>query len=67
MLAEAEMDISLEDARPLIIGALLAVLLVGPALSGHGVSPVEAGRPQLLTPERGPDPPGCRRNRAPGE
>ena len=46
------MDISLEDARPLIIGAFITVLLVGLALLGHGVSPVEAGRPQLLTPER---------------
>ena len=46
------MDISLKDARPFISGALLTVLLVGLALLGHGVSPVEAGRPQLLTPER---------------
>jgi len=46
------MDISLEDARPFVIGALITVLLVGLALLGHGVSPVEAGRPQLLTPER---------------
>ena len=52
MLEEAQMDISLEDARPLIIGAFITVLLVGLALLGHGVSPVEAGRPQLLTPER---------------
>ncbi len=46
------MDISLEDARPFVIGALITVLLVGLALLGHGVSPVEADRPQLLTPER---------------
>lgn len=46
------MDISLEDARPFVIGAFITVLLVGLALLGHGVSPVEAGRPQLLTPER---------------
>jgi hypothetical protein len=46
------MDINLKDARPFAIGALLAALLIGLALLGHGVSPVEAGRPQLLTPER---------------
>ena len=46
------MDISLEDARPVAIGALVVALLVGLALLGHGVSPIEAGRPQVLTPER---------------
>jgi hypothetical protein len=46
------MDISLEDARPVAIGALVVGLLIGLALLGHGVSPVEAGRPQVLTPER---------------
>lgn len=46
------MDISLEDARPVVIGMLVVGLLIGLALLGHGVSPVEAGRPQVLTPER---------------
>ena len=46
------MDVNLEDARPFMIGALVAALLVGLAVLGHGVSPVEAGRPQVLTPER---------------
>jgi hypothetical protein len=46
------MDISLEDARPAMISALAVALLIGLALLGHGVSPVEAGRPQVLTPER---------------
>jgi hypothetical protein len=46
------MDISLEDARPIAIGALVVALLVGLALLGHGVSPIAAGRPQVLTPER---------------
>ena len=46
------MDISLEDARPVVIGVLLVGLLIGVALLGHGVSPVEASRPQVLTPER---------------
>lgn len=46
------MDVNLEDARPFIIGALVAALVVGLAVLGHAVSPVEAGRPLALTPER---------------
>ena len=46
------MDISLENPRPLVTGVLLAGLLIGLALLGQDASPVEAGRPQVLTPER---------------
>lgn len=46
------MEISFEAERPWLIGLLLAALLLSLGVLGHIVSPVEAGRPVLLSWER---------------
>lgn len=46
------MEISFEADRPWLVGLLMAALLLGFGVLGHFVSPVEAGRPVLLTWER---------------
>jgi hypothetical protein len=46
------MEISFEAERPWLIGLLLAALLLSLGVLGHTVSPVEAGRPVLLSCER---------------
>jgi hypothetical protein len=45
-------EISFEADRPWLVGLLVATLLLGFGVLGHFVSPVEAGRPVLLTWDR---------------
>lgn len=45
-------EISFEADRPWLIGLLVAALLLSLGVLGHFVSPVEAGRPVLLSWER---------------
>lgn len=47
-----EIELGAWPARRTVLGCLAALILVGLALLGRGVTPVEADRPAILTPAR---------------